>query len=79
LKASFQWNISEVVWQIEQNVKEFKDMIKINYASLNPSFAEMRSLARKAYENGRITDAVVYQNAQYNALLKNTDTAISLL
>ena len=58
LKASFQWNISEVVWQIEQNVKEFKDMIKIIYAPLDPSFAEMRSLAQKAYENGRIADAV---------------------
>ena len=58
LKASFQWNISEVVWQIEQNVKEFKDMIKIIYAPLDPSFAEMRSLAQKAYEDGRIADAV---------------------
>ncbi len=29
LKASFEWNIAEVDWQIEQNVKEFKDMIKI--------------------------------------------------
>jgi len=58
LKASFEWNISEVVWQIEQNVQEFKDMIKVIYASLEPSVAELRFLAQEDYENGRIADAV---------------------
>ena len=58
LKASFEWNISEVVWQIEQNVQEFKDMIKIIYASLEPSVAELRFLAQEAYEDGRIADAI---------------------
>ena len=58
LKASFEWNISEVVWQIEQNVEEFKDMIKIIYDSQEPSFSELRSLAQEDYENGRIADAI---------------------
>lgn len=58
LKASFEWNISEVVWQIEQNVKEFKDMIKIIYDSQEPSFSELRFQAQEAYENGRIADAL---------------------
>jgi len=58
LKASFEWNISEVVWQIEQNVQEFKEMIKIIYASLEPSVVELRSSAQEAYENGRIADAI---------------------
>ena len=58
LKASFEWNISEVVWQMEQNVQEFKDMIKIIYASLEPSVAELRFLAQEDYENGRIADAI---------------------
>ena len=58
LKASFEWNISEVVWQIEQNVKEFKDMIKIIYDSQEPSFSELRSVAQEDYENGRIADAI---------------------
>ena len=60
LKASFEWNISEVVWQIEQNVQEFKEMIKIIYASLEPSVVELRSSAQEAYENGRIADAIGY-------------------
>jgi tetratricopeptide (TPR) repeat protein len=58
MKASFEWNISEVVWQIEQNVEEFKDMIKIIYDSQEPSFSELRSLAQEDYENGRIADAI---------------------
>ncbi len=57
LKASFEWNIAEVVWQIEQNLKEFKDMLNIVYASQDPSFVEMRRLAQEAYENGRMVDA----------------------
>ncbi|MDP6925109.1 MAG: hypothetical protein R2568_01420 [Candidatus Scalindua sp.] len=58
LKASFEWNISEVAWQIEQNVDEFKEMIKIIYDSLEPSVAELRFVAQEDYENGRIADAV---------------------
>jgi tetratricopeptide (TPR) repeat protein len=58
LKASFEWNISEVVWQLEQNIQEFKDMIKILYSSQEPSYAGMRRLAQEDYENGRIADAI---------------------
>ncbi|MBC8549981.1 MAG: hypothetical protein H8D23_10050 [Candidatus Brocadiales bacterium] len=57
LKAAFEWNISEVVWQIEQNVKGFKALLKILYNSLDPSFAKMRFLAQEAYEKGKIADA----------------------
>jgi hypothetical protein len=58
LKAAFEWNISEVVWQIEQNIKEFRDMLKILYAPLESSFEKMRFLAQEAYEEGKIADAV---------------------
>ena len=58
LKASFEWNISEVVWQLEQNIQEFKDMLEILYASQEPSYAGMRRMAQEDYENGRIPDAI---------------------
>ena len=70
LKASFEWNIAEVVWQIEQNLKEFKDMLNIVYASQDPSFAEMRRLAQEAYENGRMADATDQFGWNYLSVVK---------
>ena len=58
LKAAFEWNISEVVWQIEQNTKDFKDMLKALYASQDVSLLNMRFLAQGAYEEGKIADAL---------------------
>ncbi len=60
LKASFEWNIAEVAWQIEQNIREFKDLLEIVYDSQDPSFAGMRRLAQSAYEDGSMADAMHY-------------------
>ena len=57
LKAAFEWNIAEVVWQIEQNVKEFKELLKIFYDSLDPAIARLILKAQEAYEKGKIADA----------------------
>ncbi len=58
LKAAFEWNISDVVWQIEQNTRDFKDMLKALYASQDASLMNMRLLAQDAYEGGEIADAL---------------------
>ncbi len=58
LKAAFEWDISDVVWQIEQNTRDFKDMIRVLYASQDVSLLNMRLLAQGAYEEGKIADAL---------------------
>ena len=58
LKAAFEWNISDVVWQIEQNTRDFKDMLKVLYASQDASLTNMRFSAQDAYEGGKIADAL---------------------
>lgn len=59
LKAAFEWGISEVVWQIEQNTKEFKNIIKVLYAPLSKLLKDMRLEAQVAYEKGKMADALI--------------------
>jgi tetratricopeptide (TPR) repeat protein len=67
LKAAFEWDISEVVWQIEQNTRDFKDMLKVLYASQDVSLMNMRFLAQGAYEEGKIADALsIYSELSQN-------------
>lgn len=47
-----------MVWQIEQNSRDFKDMLRVLYASQNVSLINMRFLAQEAYEEGKIADAL---------------------
>ncbi|MGR3303214.1 MAG: tetratricopeptide repeat protein [Candidatus Scalindua sp.] len=74
LKAAFEWDISEVVWQIEQNTKDFKDMLKVIYASQDASSTNMRFLAQDAYEEGKIADALVI----YSELSQNCQNDFSV-
>ncbi|MCK4762927.1 MAG: hypothetical protein KAW12_12090 [Candidatus Aminicenantes bacterium] len=57
LKAAFEWGLSEVVWQIEQN----RDVLKDIHESLkNPRHTkaeERREKGEEAYSNGWIDDA----------------------
>ena len=60
LKATFEWGISEVVWQMEQNRKE---LASINAGIWHPFDAAARNkkeLAQKAYDRGWFTDAEKY-------------------
>lgn len=57
LQAAFEWGISEVVWQLEQNRKELKQILEVLQSPLDTQARERRNRAEKAYTNGWIDDA----------------------
>jgi len=57
LKSSFEWGISEVVWQIEQNRAVLRDILEVLMAPLDTQAKERRKRAEDAYANGWIEDA----------------------
>ena len=57
LKSAFEWGISEVVWQIEQNRAVLKDILEVLMAPLDTQAKERRKRAEEAYANGWVEDA----------------------
>lgn len=57
LKSTFEWGISEIVWQFEQNRMEMKEILEVLMAPLNFQAKERRRRAEEAYVNGWIEDA----------------------
>lgn len=57
LQASFEWGISEVVWQLEQNRDILENILEVLMAPLDTKAQERRKRAEKAYSNGLIEDA----------------------
>lgn len=58
LKAAFEWGISEVVWQIEQNRKVLKDILAVLMAPLDTQAKELRRRAEDAYANEWFEEAL---------------------
>jgi tetratricopeptide (TPR) repeat protein len=58
LKAAFEFGISEVVWQIEQNRQVLKNILEVLMALLDTQAKELRSRAEDAYANGWFEDAL---------------------
>lgn len=57
LQATFEWGISEVVWQIEQNREVLKDILQVLSTPLDTQAKELKKRAEEAYSNGWIDDA----------------------
>lgn len=57
LQAAFEWGISEVVWQIEQNREVLKSILEVLMTPLDTQSKERRKRAENAYSNGWINDA----------------------
>lgn len=58
LKAAFEWGISEVVWQIEQNRHVLQGILMVLMAPLDTQAKELRRRAEDAYTNGWFEDAL---------------------
>jgi tetratricopeptide (TPR) repeat protein len=58
LQAAFEWGISEVVWQIEQNRKILRTILAVLSAPLDTQAKELRKRAEGAYANGWFEDAL---------------------
>ena len=58
LRAAFEWGISDVVWQIEQNREALKSILEVFSASLETQGKEIRKKAEKAYANGWYDEAL---------------------
>lgn len=57
LQATFEWGISEVVWQIEQNREVLQNILKVLMNPLDTQAKERRKRAEEAYSYGWIDDA----------------------
>jgi len=57
LQATFEWGISEVVWQIEQNREVLRNILEVLMTPLDTQAKERRKRAENAYSNGWIEDA----------------------
>ena len=58
LQAAFEWGISEVVWQLEQNRTVLKSILEVLSAPLDTQAKELRKRAEEAYANGWFEDAM---------------------
>lgn len=58
LKAAFEFGISEVVWQIEQNRTVLKSILEVLMAPLDTQAKELKKRAEDAYANGWYEDAL---------------------
>lgn len=58
LQAAFEWGISEVVWQIEQNREELRSILEVLSAPLDTQAKELRKRAEEAYANGWFEDSL---------------------
>ena len=57
LQSAFEFGISEVVWQIEQNREVLKNILEVLMAPLDTQAKERRKRAENAFSNGWIEDA----------------------
>lgn len=78
LKAAFEWNISEVVWQIEQNTKAFKKILNTLYMDQDGLVKEMRKEAQEAYEKGEIANVLEIYLEMSQTFRKDFSINISL-
>ncbi len=58
LKAAFEWGISDVVWQIEQDSEKLKDIVELLYASSDKRIKKLRWEAEEDYGSGKIDHAL---------------------
>lgn len=58
LKAAFEWGISNVVWQLEQNRAEYKRILEVLQSPLDTKAKELRKRGEEAYLNEWTEDAL---------------------
>jgi len=58
IKAAFEWGISDVVWQIEQDSVRLKDILKLLYTSSDKRTRKLRLETSEEYGNGQINQAL---------------------
>jgi len=58
LKSAFEFGISEVVWQLEQNRETLKNILEVLMAPLDTQAKELKRRAEDAYGNGWYEDAL---------------------
>lgn len=59
LKASFEWGISEVVWQLEKTREELKNILDTIQSPLETEAIERKRRGEEAFANGWIDDAEI--------------------
>ncbi|MDA3895445.1 MAG: hypothetical protein PF482_04770 [Desulfobacteraceae bacterium] len=65
LGAAFEWGISKVVWQLEQNRAVLRDIVQILSAPLDTQAKELKKRADEAYANEWFDDALTdYQASE---------------
>ena len=58
LRSTFEWGLSQLVWQFEQERDVLKQILEVLQAPLDTQSKELRRRAVEAYKNGWIEDAL---------------------
>jgi tetratricopeptide (TPR) repeat protein len=58
IKAAFEWGISDVVWQIEQDTEKLKEILELLYVSSDKIIKNLRWDAEEDYGSGKIDHAL---------------------
>ncbi len=74
IKAAFEWGISDVVWQIEQDSVRLKDILRTLYTSFGKRTRELRLETSEDYGKGLINQAL----ANYLTLSKENEYDFSV-
>ncbi len=78
LKAAFEWGISDVVWLIEKDTEDLKEIIRAICGVSDKQINMLRDKAEDAYATGKMDDALVYFTELEPQTVKDFTVCISL-
>jgi len=78
LNAAFEWGISDVVWLIEKDKEDFKEIMRAICGTSNKQIGMLRDKAEEAYASGRMDKALVHFRELEPYVIKDISVSISL-
>ena len=78
LKAAFEWGISDVVWLIEKDTEDLKEIMRTIRGASDRQINMLRDKAEDAYATGKMDDALVYFTEFEPYTVKDFSACISL-
>jgi len=78
LKAAFEWGISDVVWLIEKDTEDLKEIMRTIRGASDKQINMLRDKAEDAYASGKMDNALVYFTELEPYTMKDFSVCISL-
>ena len=78
LKAAFEWGISDVVWLIEKDTEDLKEIMRTIRGASDKQINMLRDKAEDAYAAGKMDSALIYFTELEPYTMKDFSVCISL-